>query len=95
MANKAVSKITFDREQFLKVVKEKKLSIRKMGTIDEIGRNERTIRRYLNCEKMPTDVFEKITKYLKVDPAILFKGSAITKTDENGKPIAGRYEWEV
>ena len=71
MANKSVEKTPISYERFMTTVKEKGSSIRKLGKVAAIDRDEKTIRRYLAQGEMPPDLLDKIGKYLDVDPQYL------------------------
>lgn len=65
---------------FMKVLKNKKSSIRKLGSIESVECTEKTIRRSLNQGRINPVYLEQIAEYLDVDPRYLsgeiFKGSA-------------------
>lgn len=71
MANKSVDKTPISYDRFMATVKEKGSSIRKLGKVAMIDRDEKTIRRYLAQGEMPPDLLDKIGKYLDVDPQYL------------------------
>ena len=72
MANKPSQKVPVNKQRFLKVLKLRNCSIRKLGeAYEQIERTEKTIRRYLNIGEMPPDLLDKIAKYLNVHPDYL------------------------
>ncbi len=69
MANKETIKVSINRERFMEALKVRKSSIRKLGeAYDQIGRTEKTIRRYLQKGEIPPDLLDKIGKFLDVEP---------------------------
>ena len=82
MGNKAAQKITVKKERFMEVLRLKNCSIRKLGeAYTEIERTEKTIRRCLDCGKMPPALLDRIAKYLDVHPDFL-SGAIDEKTDK-------------
>lgn len=72
MTNKSVQKVPVNKRHFLKVLKLCNCSIRKLGeAYEQIERTEKTIRRYLDSGEMPSDLLDRIAKYLNVDPDYL------------------------
>ncbi len=72
MANKIIQTVPVNRQHFLHVIKSKNSSIRKLGdAYGDIGRTEKTIRRYLKKGIMPPDLIDSIAKYLDVHPDYL------------------------
>lgn len=72
MTNKSVQKVPVNKRYFLKVLKLCNCSIRKLGeAYEQIERTEKTIRRYLDSGEMPSDLLDRIAKYLNVDPDYL------------------------
>lgn len=63
--------VTIDKEFFMKTLREKKSSIRKIGENDNVINSERTIRRALNAGKMSRNLLNSIAKELDVYPAFL------------------------
>ena len=74
MANKELSKVYINKERFIRTLKSKKKSFRKLGSGDAynvIQRTERIIRQYVTDEKMPPDLLKRIAQYLDVSPDYL------------------------
>ena len=72
MGNKSAHKVPINKDHFMKVLHDKKCSIRKLGeAYSEIERTEKTIRRCLESGEMPPDLLDKIAKYLNVHPDYL------------------------
>ena len=72
MGNKPVVKVKVNKEVFLAELKRCKCSIRKLGNAyNEIQRTDKTIRRYLNEGYMPSDLLDRIAKYLNIRPDLL------------------------
>ena len=74
MANKKTLKVKIDKNFFLKVLKEKDFSLRKLGTDEAynyIQRTERTIRRCLDQGEMPPEILDRIASFLNVHPDYL------------------------
>lgn len=63
--------VTIDKEFFMKTLREKKSSIRKIGENDNVINSERTIRRALNAGEMSRNLLNSIAKELDVYPAYL------------------------
>lgn len=63
--------VTIDKDFFMKTLKEKKSSIRKLGKNRNVINTERTIRRALNAGKMSRGLLDSIAKELDVYPAFL------------------------
>lgn len=65
MANKGLPEeemITIDKIDFINFLHEHYVSIRDLGEMEEIGRNEKTIRRYLNDGQMPKWLYKTIVR---------------------------------
>ncbi|MDD7772393.1 MAG: hypothetical protein PT958_06515 [Firmicutes bacterium] len=71
MANKKVEKVPFSRERFMQALNYRNSSIRKLGNVPEIERDEKTIRRYLHDGEIPPALLDRIGKYLDVHPDFL------------------------
>lgn len=71
MANKKVPRVPFSRERFMQALGYRKSSIRKLGKIPEIERDEKTIRRYLHNGEIPSSLLDRIGRYLDVHPDFL------------------------
>lgn len=81
MSNKASPKVPVNKKRFLEILKLRNCSIRKLGeAYEQIGRTEKTIRRYLDCGEMPPELLNKIAKYLNIHPDYL-SGVYDTKAD--------------
>lgn len=71
MANKEAPKVPFSRERFMQALDYRKSSIRKLGKVPEIDRDEKTIRRYLRNGTIPPELLNRISRYLDVHPDFL------------------------
>ncbi|MEY8469466.1 helix-turn-helix domain-containing protein [Faecalibaculum rodentium] len=68
MSNKKGPKVKVDKDHFMRILRMKNCSIRKLGSeYEAIGRTERTIRRELNHGEMNPELLDSIAKYLNVD----------------------------
>lgn len=63
--------VPIDKKFFMQTLKEKKSSIRKLGSNDKIINTERTIRRALNAGEMSRELLNSIAKELDIYPAFL------------------------
>ena len=86
MANKAIAKVQISRKRFFEVLKKRGSSIRKLGKVYELGRAERTIRRYVIEEKMPFELLNNIARHLDVEPNYL-----MGKYDDEANEIKNKY----
>ena len=71
MANKKVAKVPFSRYRFTQALDYRKSSIRKLGKVAEIERDEKTIRRCLHNGEIPPALLDRIGRYLDVHPDFL------------------------
>jgi hypothetical protein len=71
MPKNNIKKEIIDKEIFMKVIKYKRTSIRKLGNDESIYCTERTIRRSLNERKMTPVILNQIAKHLDIDPRYL------------------------
>ncbi len=68
MANKPAPKVRINRERFMRVIREKGYTILRLGSVREIDRDEKTIRRYLQMGEMPEELLNRICRVINVDP---------------------------
>lgn len=72
MGNVTSQNMPVNKKHFIEVLKSKKCSIRKLGNeYEKIERTEKTIRRCLNIGEMPSDLLDRIAKYIDVHPDYL------------------------
>ena len=71
MGNKKVAKVPLSRERFMQALDYRKSSIRKLGKVSEIERDEKTIRRCLHNGEIPPALLDRIGRYLDVHPDFL------------------------
>lgn len=71
MANKKVARVPFSRERFMQALEYRNSSIRKLGKVPEIDRDEKTIRRCLHDGEIPPALLDRIGRYLDVHPDFL------------------------
>lgn len=90
MKDEDAEKIKINKDWFIKVLKERGFSIRKLGeAYDDIERTEKTIRTHINNGEMSSDLLERIAKYLNVHPDYL-AGKYAEKVDRIKEPALKR-----
>jgi lambda repressor-like predicted transcriptional regulator len=66
MGTKQLEKHNVEKEIFVSVIREKGYSIRKLGTVPQIGYDEKTIRRALNSGRITKNLVKNIADFLGV-----------------------------
>lgn len=79
MGNKAKEYYPVDKQKFLTICKEKKISIRKLGPM--INRNEKTIRRWISEKGIPINMIDQICSIYKINKEDLSDAWLFADTD--------------